>query len=129
MVKSFSQIFVNQLKATLDSGNLISPYRENVPESDRKWTIDQIFNKYFSGIKPKYLSWNHSFSEECHDIHIWTSKLWIGNTYTREYDREDSKEEKVIVYKKAERIYKEDRRFAYRNLADFMAEHGDCWWD
>ena len=42
---------------------------------------------------------------------------------------EMSHEEKVIVYKKAERIYKEDRRIAYRNLADFMAEHGDCWWD
>ena len=58
----------------------------------------------------------------------------MNNKYTRiflnnEKSNEMSQEEKVIVYKKAERIYKEDRRIAYRNLADFMAEHGDCWWD
>lgn len=74
----------------LDSGNLESPYRAHVPENDRKWAIDQIFHKYFSGSKPKYLSWNHSFSEESNDTRVWTSKLWIGNTYTQEYDREDS---------------------------------------
>lgn len=80
----------NQAYFYLDSGNLKSQYREAVPDSDRKWAIDQIFNKYFSGIKPKYLSWNHSFSEECHETRNWKSQLWIGNTYTQEYDREDS---------------------------------------
>lgn len=75
----------------LDSGNLESSYREHVPESDKQWAVEQIFNTYFSGIKPKYLGWNHSFSEERHDTRIWKSQLWIGNTYTQEYDREDSK--------------------------------------
>ena len=37
--------------------------------------------------------------------------------------------EKILAYKKAEQLYKEDRKTAYRKLADFMAEHGDCWWD
>ena len=74
----------------LDSGNLESQYREHVPESDKQWAVEQIFNTYFSGIKPKYLGWNHSFFEECHDTRIWKSQLWIGNTYTQEYDREDS---------------------------------------
>ncbi len=42
---------------------------------------------------------------------------------------EMSSEEKVLAYKKAEQLYKEDRRIAYWNLADFLAEHGDAWWD
>ncbi len=80
----------NQAYFYLNSCDLESKYRENIPETDKQWAIDQIFDKYFSGIKPKYSSWNHSFSEEFHNTRIWKSKLWIGNTYTKEYDRADS---------------------------------------
>lgn len=74
----------------LDSYNLESQYRENIPEVDKQWAVEKIFNTYFSGIKPEYFGWNHSFSEEYHKTRNWKSKLWIGNTYTQEYDREDS---------------------------------------
>ena len=80
----------NQAYFYLDSCNLESQYRENIPESDRQWAVEKIFNTYFSGIKPNYSGWNHSFSVECNDTRNWKSTLWIGNTYTQEYDREDS---------------------------------------
>ena len=74
----------------LDSYNLESQHREGISDSDKQWAIEQIYDTYFSGIKPKYSGWNHSFSEEYNDMRIWKSKLWIGNTYTEEYYRADS---------------------------------------
>ena len=58
----------------------------------------------------------------------------MNKKYTRIYRNNEklneiSQKEKILAYKKAEQLYKEDRKTAYRKLADFMAEHGDCWWD
>ena len=58
----------------------------------------------------------------------------MNKKYTRIYRNNEkmneiSLKEKILAYKKAEQLYKEDRKTAYRKLADFMAEHGDCWWD
>ena len=74
----------------LDACNLETEYRKNIPEADLQWAIENIFARYFSGIKPEYSGWNHSFFEDYSDTRNWTSKLWIGNTYTTEYDGEDS---------------------------------------
>lgn len=38
-------------------------------------------------------------------------------------------EEKRELYKKAGDMYMEDRKKAYIEMAAFMAEHGNCWWD
>ena len=38
-------------------------------------------------------------------------------------------EEKKLAHKTAEDLYNNDRKKAYEKLADFMAEHGDAWWD
>lgn len=73
----------------LDSINLESEYRQNIPEADLQWAVENIFERYFSGIKPEYSGWNHSFTEDYTDTRNWKSKLWIGNTYTKEYDRAD----------------------------------------
>ena len=74
----------------LNACNLETEYRNSIPEADLQWAIENVFERYFSGIKPEYSGWNHTFTEKYSDTRNWKSKLWIGNTYTTEYDREDS---------------------------------------
>ena len=75
-----------------DKQNIYSPLNEKIPARDwltRTWDGENDILDIMR-LKIEHMFWNYSFSEECHETRNWKSQLWIGNTYTQEYDREDS---------------------------------------
>lgn len=92
----------------------------------------KVYAKLSPYIKSKARGLRRNLVELLHFRHMLKKLIYMSDTDDKYYQMWDSvkdPDEKSKKLNEAEELYRQDRKNLYHEIAEYMAENGDSWWD
>lgn len=92
----------------------------------------KVYAKLSPYIKSKARGLRRNLVELLHFRHMLKKLIYMSDTDDKYYQMWDSvkdPDEKSKKLYEAEELYRQDRKNLYHEIAEYMAEYGDSWWD